>query len=107
MWAIREANGIVMTEGDFGVELPIVINGTTLTAGDEIRVTIKKQPNSYPILTKTYANIEQNTIAFELTEAESALLPVGAYVYSLDWYQNHIFMCNIIPCSAFRVVDKA
>lgn len=107
MWSIRGTQEIVMTEGDFGLELPIVISGTTLEAGDEIKMTIKREANGDPVITKTYADIERNTIAFELTEADSALLNVGAYVYSLDWYQNHIFMCNIIPNAVFRVVDKA
>ena len=34
-------------------------------------------------------------------------VPVGGYVYCLDWYQNGNFMCNIIPSAQFKVVDKA
>ena len=51
--------------------------------------------------------IIENTVNLELTEQDTALLPVGAYVYSLDWYQSGNFMCNIIPYASLRVVDKA
>ena len=56
---------------------------------------------------KTYTNIQNNTIDFELTDSETELLPVGVYAYSLDWYQDGAFMCNIIPSGLFKVVDKA
>ena len=48
-----------------------------------------------------------NTVELSLTEAQSALLPVGDYVYALDWYRDEVFMCNIIPQGVFRVVKKA
>lgn len=31
----------------------------------------------------------------------------GFYTYSLDWYQDGAFLCNIIPAGEFRVVVKA
>ena len=96
-----------MCEADFGLELPIVIEGVTFSENDEVKITIKKTENGTAVLTKTFSNITQNTVHLEITEAESELLKVGSYVYSLDWYQNNAFMCNIIPCSAFKVVDKA
>ena len=96
-----------MTEGDFGVELPITISGATFSASDEIGLTIKTAANGTTIITKTFSDISQNTVVLELTEAESALLGVGSYVYSLDWYQDGAFLCNIVPCASFMVVDKA
>ena len=98
-------NNIQMTEGDFGVELPIVIGGLTFTASDSLRITIKSGGNT--LITKEYTNISQGTIRFVLTEEETSLLPVGVYVYSLDWYQEGVFMNNIIPSSLFKVGDKA
>ena len=106
MWAIN-GHELKMAEGDFGIAIPITIGGTTLTSSDEIKIVIKDKVNGNVILTKTYGNIVQNTFDFELTEAESSLLPVGNYVYSLDWYQDGAFMCNIILSAAFKVVDKA
>ena len=106
MWGVS-GHELKMTEGDYGMALPITISGTTLTASDEVVMTIKSKANGDTILTKTYDNIDKNTFNFELTEAETQLLPVGSYVYSLDWYQDGAFMCNIIPCAAFKVVDKA
>ena len=100
-------NEIQMTEADYGIKLPVTISGTTLTASDEILFTIKKQRKGDTVLTKTYTNITQNTFDIEITEAESALLHVGNYVYSLDWYQSGAFMCNIIPLAAFKVGEKA
>ena len=49
----------------------------------------------------------ENTIPLAFTEEESALLSVGTYYYALDWYQNGAFLCNIIPASTLKVVDKA
>ena len=96
-----------MVEGDFGLELPIIITGATFAEGDEIRLTIKTAANGAMILEKTFGSIVDNTVKMELTEAESALLGVGSYVYNLDWYEDGVFLCNIIPCASFRVVDKA
>lgn len=106
MWVVNKQT-LQMVEGDWGIELPISIDGVTLTASDEVLITIKTEKNGDTVLTKNYDNISENTIDFSLTEAETALLPVGSYVYSLDWYQDGAFMCNIIPSAAFKVVDKA
>ena len=106
MWSASNYN-LTMTEGDYGIILPMTISGVTLTAQDEIKITIKSQLNGTDILSKTYASIADNTINFELTEEESALFSVGAYVYRLDWYQDGAFMCCLIECATFKVVDKA
>lgn len=96
-----------MSEGDYGIKLPFSVSGTTLQAGDSIRFTFKDKPNGATILEKEYTSFAQNAADLELTEAESALFPIGTYVYSLDWYQDGNFMCNIIPLGIFKVVDKA
>ena len=106
MWYVN-GNDLQMCEGDFGLKLPIKINGVTFTASDEAKLTIKKAVNGDTILTKTFTDITQNTVQFEITEADSVLLPVGCYAYSLDWYQGGNFMCNVIPSAIFKVVDKA
>lgn len=106
MWNVNGQN-LTMTEGDWGIQLPVTISGTTLTANDELKFTIKTSINGEAIVSKNYSNISENTVNLELTEAESALLPVGTYVYLLDWYQDGAFMCNIIPSALFKVVEKA
>ena len=107
MWAVINWHSIKMTEGDYGIQLPIVISGATLTANDEIKLVIKSSINGTAIVEKTFTNISNNTVNLMLTEAESALLPVGSYVYLLDWYQDGAFLCNIIPWATFKVVEKA
>ena len=104
MWNV---NGITlnMTDGDWGVKLPVTVTGVTFTANDSVRIKIQRDETT--IIEKEYTNITQNTFDLEFTEAESALLPVGSYLYSLDWYQNGAFMCNIIPSGMFLVGDKA
>lgn len=104
MWNV---NGITlnMTEGDWGVKLPVTVTGVTFTANDSVRIKIQRGETT--IIEKEYTNITQNTFDLEFTEAESALLPVGSYLYSLDWYQDGAFMCNIIPSGLFMVGDKA
>ena len=103
MWNV---NGITlnMTEGDWGVKLPVTVTGVTFTANDSVRIKIQRDETT--IIEKEYTNITQNTFDLEFTEAESALLPVGSYLYSLDWYQGGAFMCNIIPSGRFVVGDK-
>ena len=93
-----------MTEGDYRIELPITVSGVTLGASDSLKITIA---NGTPIIEKEFTDISQNTVNLVLTESESALLPVGTYVYSLDWYQNGSFLCNIVPFGLFEVGDKA
>lgn len=104
-WYVSGSN-LQMCEGDYGLQLPITISGTEFTENDVIKIVFKAERNGEEILTKEYTpqNGEVNLV---LTEGESELFPVGAYVYSLDWYQSGNFMCNIIPLSAFKVVDKA
>lgn len=104
MWNV---NGITlnMTEGDWGVKLPVTVTGVTFTANDSVRIKIQRGETT--IIEKEYTNITQNTFDLEFTEAESALFPVGSYLYSLDWYQDGAFMCNIIPSGMFLVGDKA
>lgn len=102
MWNVIGLN-LQMTEGDYGVALPVSISGVTLGAQDSVRFTLKQ--NGETILMKDFTNITGNTV--QLIFAENETPPVGSYVYSLDWYQLGTFMCNIIPCASFKVVDKA
>ena len=106
MWNVIGVN-LQITEGDYGVALPVEIKGTTLGAQDSIKLTFKTAVNGDEILSKTFDGITDNTVSLELTDEESALFSVGGYVYCLDWYQNGNFMCNIIPYAQFWVVDKA
>ena len=105
MW---DANGtsLSMAEGDYGIALPFTINGIVFSDGDSILFTFKDAPNGETILTKEYSELVNNASELELTESESELFPVGTYFYSLDWYKDGIFMCNIIPQAILRVVDK-
>ena len=85
-----------MAEGDYGIELPVTISGTTMSASDTLK-----------FLEKEYAGNAQNTVNLVLTETESEMFTPKNYVYRLDWYQSGSFMCNVIPESIFKVVDKA
>lgn len=106
MWVVN-GQDLKMTEGDYGVELPITFSDATLTNADAMKLTIKAAPNGTALIEKTFTGISENTVILKLTAAESALLPVGKYVYLLDWYQDGEFLCNAIPNAAFKVVDKA
>ena len=105
MWVVN-GQDLKMTEGDFGIVLPITISGVTFTNSDEIKLIIKDKANGNTVIEKTFSDITNNTVSLEITEEETALLTVGGFVYSLDWYQNGAFMCNIIPSALFKVVDK-
>lgn len=105
MWVVNDKT-ISMAEGDYGIQLPGTIKGTTFTANDVIKFTFKTAKNGTTVLTKEYTPVN-GAVNLELTEAESALFKPGSYVYSVDWYQAGNFMCNIIDVSSFKVVDKA
>ena len=106
MWNVK-GNTLEMVVGDFGIDLPITVTDTTLTASDTLRFTFKDATTGNTILEKEYDKISQNTVQLSLTRAESELFKVGDYVYRLDWYQEGHFMCNVIPIDTFRVVAKA
>lgn len=95
-----------MAEGDYGIALPFNVTGTTLTAQDTLRFTFKTAVNGETILEKEYTTTN-NAANLVFTEEESDMFKVGKYVYRLDWYQNGLFMCNLILSGVFRVVDKA
>jgi hypothetical protein len=105
MWKVYGIN-LSMAEGDFGIPLPVTVTGATLTVSDTFKFTFKSRVNGVVILEKEFAPAS-NSFVLELTEAESALFPVGKYVYSADWYQDGVFLCNIVPMGIFKVVDKA
>lgn len=109
MWAVIGSN-LQMAEGDYGIALTVEMEseeGVTLGALDSIRIVFKTSINGDLILEKNYDGIENNTVDLEFTREESALFPVGSYVYGLDWYQSGNFMCNLITSALFKVVDKA
>ena len=95
-----------MVEGDYGIALPIEITGTTLGSADSIKITFKSVFNGSVVLEKDFGSITDNTVELQFTKAESGLFHVGSYLYSLDWYQDGRFMCNIIAAARFEVVDK-
>lgn len=102
--------GIEMVEGDYGITLPITIepeNDEQFSTEDTFAIKIYKKINDEPIINAEYTEIENNTIPFELTQQDSALLPVGMYYYDLDWFQDGNFMCNIIARESFTVLEKA
>lgn len=96
-------NDIQMTAGDYGITLPITITGVSLTSADEIRLAIKSR--SATVLEKVMTP-EDNTVELLLTAEESETLTPGAYTYNLDWYQDGVFMCNIVVGGRFVVIAK-
>ena len=108
MWGGANSINLTMVEGDYGITLPIVISGATIDAGDTLKFTFKRRANyDSVILEKTYTGITDNTVQFSFTQAESALFPVGSYVFSLDWYKGTQFQSCIVPSGSFNVGDKA
>ena len=97
---------IIMTEGDYGLDLPIKIVGATLESNDKIKMVIKQQRNGVTLLEKNFQNIQENTVNFSLTENESSIFKPANYVYIFDWYRDEEFLCNVIPDGVFKVEDK-
>ena len=104
-WSVKN-NNLTMVEGDWGIALPVTVDGVEFAANDMLKFIFKDANNGSEILAKEYAPVD-GTVNLMFTEAESALFPVGSYVYSLDWYQEGAFLCNVTPTAALKVVDKA
>lgn len=101
-----EGKKIIMTEGDFGLSLPITISGPVFESTDKLSLIIKKVANGTELLKKEYSNIEDNKFDFVLTEEETKKLSPCKYGYTLDWYRNDEFLCNIVKDGCFIVEDK-
>ena len=106
MWYVN-GNNLQMAEGDFGIRLPVTINGTEIGAEDSLKFTFKAKKNGTVLLEKIYGNVVDNTVELEFTEEQSNRFGVGTYVYSLDWYRDGSFLCNIIENAFLKVGDKA
>ena len=106
MWVVY-GNNLGMTEGDYGIELPVTIHGITLQAADSLKFIFKTATDGDVLLEKDYSNIQDNTAYLEFTEAESELFEANmTYVFSLDLYQEGEFLCNVIPRGVFKVENK-
>lgn len=105
----EEKKRITMTEGDFGIVLPIEIDTdrTELTSNDKFVFKIFKEINSEAIIEKVFENITNNTIELSFTREESEKLEIGDYYYDLDWFQEDVFLSNILRKKKFKVNDKA
>lgn len=101
-------NNLQFVEGDWGIaEIVKILGLEEVVPADSFKFTFKTKRNGDLILEKVYTDLVTNLIELVLTEAETQLFPVGTYVYSLDWFQNGNFMCNIVDCATLKVVDKA
>lgn len=100
---------IGITEGDYGKVLPLELEDldTELTSDDKFSLKIFKEIDGKPIIEQVYENIVDNTIEFKLTKEESALLEIGSYYYDIDWYQENVFLTNIVKKKIFEVSEKA
>lgn len=106
MWEAQKTT-IRMSEGDYGVALPFSVKGVTLTASDCIKFVFKDKPEGETILTKEYTNLQNNSANLMFTDTESALFEPGIYTYTMAWYQNGSFQCNVIENGVFKVGDVA
>lgn len=97
-------NDIYMTEHDYNVALPITINGAEFDNTDSVKIVIKKGESV--VLEKIYNEITENTFNFILTESESETLPLGNYLYHMDWYEDGAFRDCIVEKAKFIVTDK-
>ena len=102
----EENDKILMTEGDYGLSLPIKINGISVANEEKLNLYIKKIKDGDTIVEQTYDNIKDNTFNLVFSKEQSDKLPVGRYKYALDWYKDNEFYCNIIKGKEFIVEDK-
>lgn len=103
-----ENKKIIMTEGDFGITLPLIFKGD-LEESDTIKFIIKKQTNdSNSVLIKDFDNlsIEDNTTTCNLsfTKEESELLKNGYYQYGIKQYRDGKLLNTIVTSNEFDVI---
>ena len=103
----EEKNRLEMIEGDFGIKLPIEIEGITVDKNDSISFKVFKEMNGTPIISKIFTNISNNTVELEFSKEESKVLSVGNYYYDIDWFQGESFLGNIVAKQKFSVKEKA
>lgn len=108
MWNTKSkgSTDITMTEGDWGISIPVEVHGVTIDSGDSVLLTIKKTKNGKEFLEKTFTNIVSNIIDLSFTEDESDDLKVGSYLYTLDWYKNGAFYYCLVNNGKLKVEDK-
>ena len=108
MWNTKSKNStdLTMTEGDWGVSIPITVKGVVIDSADSVLLTIKKTKNGKAYLEKTFTSITHNTIDLSFTESESDDLKVGTYLYTLDWYKNGVFYYCLVNNGKLKVEDK-
>lgn len=102
----HENNKISMVEGDYGISLPLTINGITIDETDKLNFFIKDVKGEKKIIDQTYEQIKNNTFDLKFSKEESDKLKVGKYRYAIDWYKENKFNCNIIKNNDFQVEDK-
>ena len=104
-WKV-DGNKLQMTVGDFGVKLPVTISDITISQSDSFRFKFVDAANKNQILVKDFSSFQDNRLYLEFTAEERSLFVVGYYLYSLDWFENGNFMCNLIDEGSFKVVKK-
>lgn len=105
-WYVNGHN-LKMSEDDFGVALHFNFTGTTLGQYDKFKFIFKTEKNGDTLLEKVIVGSTNNGVDLVLTESDSEKLPVGTYVYSLQWFQDGLFKDTIIECATFAVGDVA
>ena len=105
MFSVKNKD-ITMIEDDYGFELPITITGTEIASDETIKMTVSDVAKEIKI-EKAFTNIDNNTINFSLTQAESEKLkPTKKYTYSIDWYKGEEFLGNVVNGYEFIVEEK-
>ena len=104
MWKVNVID-IQMTEGDYGIALPVTIEGIDHEVNDSVAFTVKDKVDGDPLILNVY--VLETAPTFDIIMDRNDELPVGEYVYTMDWLRGTQFRCNIISCGVFRVVNKA
>lgn len=109
MWS-GTALHLEMTEGDYGITLPLTVSGITMNPSDYLSLAVKTVKNGDALIEQTMSVSEKTddpVFGLVFSEEQSELLTPGRYYFTLDWYRNGEFYCNIIPDGILKVVDKA
>lgn len=107
MALLSKGTRITMDYGDYGIQLPIDIDGAVFEDTDTMLFELKKSKNSCPIIKKEYTNTSDDNNLFrfflEFTKKESQAIPPGNYVYYITYLKNGDVRDTIVSGESFKI----
>lgn len=107
MALIAKGTRIFMDYADYGITLPIDVEGTDFEATDTMIFELKKSSDSPSIITKEFTNELESTSLFrfflEFSKKEAESLFPGNYVYYVRYLKDGDVRDTVIDGDDFKI----